>query len=88
MSTNTLYADRLLNLSMSNGMIRLEFGIVENYQEGEERKQRAETTHRVVLPADGFLRSFAMQQRLVDQLGERAKTAREQAADKQTEGTN
>ncbi len=77
--SNTFYADRILNLSMSNGLVRLELGTVESYQEGEERKQRSEVTHRLVLPADGFLRSFAMQQRLVDQLNERAKAARAQA---------
>ncbi|MCL4745570.1 MAG: hypothetical protein KJZ83_09155 [Burkholderiaceae bacterium] len=75
MATDTQYADRIINLSIHNGLVRIDLGTVDTYLDGEERKQRAEVTQRVVMPVDGFVRSFAMQQRMLDQLNERAKSA-------------
>ncbi len=75
MATETTYADRIINLSVQNGLVRIDLGTVDTYLEGEERKQRAEVTQRVVMPLDGFVRSFAMQQRMLDQMNERAKNA-------------
>jgi len=81
MATDTLFADRIVNLSIANGLVRIELGTVENYLENNERKQRVEVTQRVVMPVEGFVRSFGMQQRMMAQLEERAKKAAEQAGE-------
>ena len=86
MATETTYADRIINLSVQNGLVRIDLGTVDTYLEGEERKQRAEVTQRVVMPLDGFVRSFAMQQRMLDQMNERAKGA-QGAGEGEGEGT-
>ncbi len=75
MATETLFADRILNISIHNGLVRIDLGTVDTYLDGEERKQRTDVTQRLVMPVDGFVRSFAMQQRMMTQLNERAKQA-------------
>jgi hypothetical protein len=81
MASETLFADRILNISIQNGLVRIDLGTVDTYLDGEERKQRTELTQRLVMPVDGFVRSFAMQQRMVNQLNERAKQAQGAAAE-------
>ena len=81
MASETLFADRIINLTIQNGLVRIDLGTVDTYLDGEERKQRTELTQRLVMPVDGFVRSFAMQQRMVNQLNERARQAQGAAAE-------
>lgn len=74
MAIESRFADQIVNLTVSNGLVRIDLGTVENYTEGEDkkkRKQRIEVTQRVVMPLDGFVRSFSMQQKMVAQINER-----------------
>lgn len=74
MAIETSFADQIVNLTVSNGLVRIDLGVVENYAEGEDkkkRKQRIEVTQRLVMPLDGFVRSFSMQQKMVAQINER-----------------
>lgn len=86
MAIEPTFADQIVNLSVSNGMVRIDLGIVENAGEGEDgkRKKRAQVTQRVVMPLDGFVRSFAMQQKLVGQPNERVKKAKAAKAPAET----
>lgn len=82
MAIEPTFADQIVNLSVVNGMVRIDLGIVETAADGEngKRKKRAQVTQRVVMPLDGFVRSFAMQQKLVGQLNDRVKKAKEAKA--------
>lgn len=74
MAIETSFADQIVNLTVSNGLVRIDLGIVENYTDGEDkkkRKQRVEVTQRLVMPLDGFVRSFSMQQKMIAQINER-----------------
>lgn len=75
MATENVFADRIVNLSVHNGLVRIDLGTVETYMEGGERKQRTELTHRLVMPLDGYVRSFGIQQRMMNQLNERMRNA-------------
>ncbi len=80
MATENVFADRIVNITVQGGLVRIDLGTVETYMDGQERKQRTEVTNRLVMPLEGYVRSFAMQQRMVNQLNERARNAQADAA--------
>ena len=73
MAIETLFADTIVNLGVANGLVRIDLGILgpEETVNGE-RKTRVEVTQRLVMPLEGFVRSVAMQQRLLGAINERA----------------
>ena len=64
---SSLFADRVVNISVTGPLIRLEFGAMQlPKMEGEKPQLLASDT--VVMPIDGFLASFGMMESIVKQL--------------------
>jgi len=67
MQTN--FADTILNVAITGTLVRLELGTVVPVQ-GQEGKQelRATPTMQVVMPIEGFVRAFGIQEQLIKKL--------------------
>lgn len=70
MASDTAFADQILSLSVTNGLVRIDFGTVENYKDGDQTRQRSRLTQRVVMPLAGFAQGVAGQQRLLKGLAD------------------
>ena len=67
-----LFADRLVNLAVHNGLVRMDFATMAGpakTKEGEDAVKMAVTTQ-LVLPLDAFASAIAAQQKFVGQLRE------------------
>jgi hypothetical protein len=78
-SKDLVFADRLVGISVHNGLVRLNLGVVAGAARGKDDKPavKLETTHQLVLPLDGFIAAVAMQEKLVKELVERSKKRRD-----------
>ena len=78
-SKEVVFADRLVGLSIHNGLVRMDLAVVTGPAKGKDGKPgvKMETRHQVVLPLDGFAASFDMQQKLVKELATRQKKRRD-----------
>jgi hypothetical protein len=83
-SKEVVFADRVVGISVHNGLVRLDLGVAAGTAKGKDDKPavRLETTHQVVLPMDGFIAAVGMQQKLVKDLVDREKKRREGKAAK------
>jgi hypothetical protein len=65
----TNFADTILNVAITGALVRLELGTVVPVQ-GQEGKQelRATPTMQVVMPIEGFVRAFGIQEQLIKKL--------------------
>ncbi len=70
----TTFADTIINLSMTGQLIRLELGTAElgtaepvTNPEGKQ-EVRLNSTQTLVMPLEGFVRSFGMQEQLIKKL--------------------
>jgi len=75
MSIPTFFADRLVNMSIHNGLVRMEFGIGQVTTEDGKQAVKYETTQTVVMPLDGFANALRLQQRVMSELADRASKA-------------
>ena len=67
MQTN--FADTILNVSITGNLIRLDWGTVVSTQSKEGKSElRATPTFQLVMPIEGFVRSFGMQEQAVKKL--------------------
>lgn len=65
----TMFADQLLNLSLGSGLVRLEFGVVDQApSEATQGKAVTQPAYRLVMPLDGFVKSLQAQQGLAEAL--------------------
>ena len=67
----TLFADTAVNISLTGSLIRIELGTVSPspQQAGEEKPSSKLTAHtQLVMPLEGFLRAFGMQEQVVKKL--------------------
>lgn len=64
------FADGITNISLSgSGLVRLEFGSVEQVPQGESNQPATmKPTQQVVMPLDGFLRAFGAQEQIMKKL--------------------
>jgi hypothetical protein len=70
-----VFADRLVNLAVHNGLVRMDFGTMagtSKTKEGKDAVKMAVTTQ-LVLPIDAFVAAIAAQQKFVGQLREMGK---------------
>lgn len=83
-SKEIVFADRVVSISVHNGLVRLDLGVVAGNAKGKDDKPavRLETTHQVVLPMEGFITAVGMQEKVVKELVEREKKRREGKAAK------
>ena len=80
-----VFADRLVGLSIHNGLVRLDLAVSAGTVKGKDDKpaQRMDITTQLVMPLDAFANAVGMQQKLLQQVVEREKqmrTARGRAA--------
>jgi hypothetical protein len=63
-----IFADGIGEITLSGGMVRLDLVTLVGSQNDESNKPRLEFSQRIVMPPDGFLRSFSAMENLVKQL--------------------
>lgn len=70
-----IFADRLTNLSVHNGLVRIDLGVIAGTGKTKEGKDalKLENTHQLVMPLDAFVAAVSAQQQLVKQLVEAGK---------------
>ena len=66
--TQEVFADGIGEIVLSGGMVRMDLVALTGSQRDEENQPRLEFRQRVVMPPDGFLRSFSAMEDLVKQL--------------------
>ncbi len=66
--TRDVFADGIGEITLSGGMVRMDFVTLVGSQNAEGNKPRLEFSQRIVMPPDGFLRSFSAMENLVKQL--------------------
>jgi len=62
------FADGIGEITLSGGMVRMDLVTLTGSQNDTENKPRLEFSQRVIMPPDGFLRSFSAMENLVKQL--------------------
>lgn len=62
------YADGIGEITLSGGMVRMDLVTLQGSQKNSESKPQLETSQRIIMPPDGFLRSFSAMENLVKQL--------------------
>lgn len=62
------FADGIGEITLSGGMVRMDFVTLQGSQKDSENKPKLEFSQRVIMPPDGFLRSFSAMESLVKQL--------------------
>ena len=67
-SKEVVFADGIGEITLSGGMVRLDLVTLVGSQNDEANKPRLEFSQRIVMPPDGFLRSFSAMENLVKQL--------------------
>lgn len=69
METNReIFADGIGEITLSGGMVRLDLVALVGTQKEQEKPPKLEFRQRIVMPPDGFLRSFSAMENLVKQL--------------------
>ncbi len=63
-----VFADGIGEITLSGGMVRMDLVTLVGSQNNEADKPRLEFSQRIVMPPDGFLRSFSAMESLVKQL--------------------
>ncbi len=66
--TRDFFADGIGEITLSGGMVRMDLVTLVGSQNDPEKKPRLEFSRRIVMPPDGFLRSFSAMENLVKQL--------------------
>ena len=62
------YADGIGEITLSGGMVRMDLVTLQGSQKDSENKPKLELSQRIIMPPDGFLRSFSAMENLVKQL--------------------
>ena len=65
-----IFADGIGEITLSGGMVRMDLVNLVGSQKDSENKPKLEFSQRIVMPPDGFLRSFSAMENLVKQLVE------------------
>lgn len=63
-----LFADGIGEITLAGGMVRMDLVSLVGSQNNKDEKPRLEPSQRIVMPPDGFLRSFSAMENLVKQL--------------------
>lgn len=62
------FADGIGEITLAGGMVRMDLVSLTGKQGDDNDKPRLEATRRIIMPPDGFLRSFGAMENLVKQL--------------------
>jgi hypothetical protein len=63
-----IFADGIGEITLSGGMVRMDLVTLVGGQKDKENPPKLEFRQRIVMPPDGFLRSFSAMENLVKQL--------------------
>lgn len=76
-----IFADRLTNLSVHNGLVRIDLGVIAGAGKTQEGKDalKVEATHQLVMPLEAFAAAVSAQQQLLKQVVEAGKKQRDAA---------
>ena len=66
--SKNFFADGIGEITLSGGMVRMDLVTLVGSQNNPDDKPRLELSRRIVMPPDGFLRSFSAMENLVKQL--------------------
>ena len=67
--TQTIFADALVNLSVTGNLVRLDLGVMSLAQTTDNKQDvRLVTNQQLVMPLDGFLKAFNAQEQLIKKL--------------------
>lgn len=65
----TTFADGIANIAITGPLIRIDFGVATPTQTPEGKQElRMTRTQQVVMPVEGFVRAFAIQERIIKKL--------------------
>ena len=67
-SKQEVFADGIGEITLSGGMVRMDLVSLHGAQNDAENQPRLEPKQRIIMPPDGFLRSFSAMENLVKQL--------------------
>ena len=69
----TLFADRLVNVSLYGGLVRLDLGVIvgPGKPDGDKPTLNLEATHQLIMPLDAFAAAVGMQQDVLRQIAAR-----------------
>lgn len=67
-SKEEVFADGIGEITLSGGMVRMDLVSMEGSQNDSDNQPRLEPKQRIIMPPDGFLRSFSAMENLVKQL--------------------
>ncbi len=76
-----VYADGIGEITLTGGMVRIDLVSLSAQNKDAEGRPRLEFRKRIVLPPEGFLRSFSAMEDLVKQLVEAGLIKRREAGD-------
>ncbi len=63
------FADTLLNVSITGNLVRLDLGTMVPAKNAEGKSGlKATSTHQIVMPIEGFVRAFGMQEQIIKKL--------------------
>jgi hypothetical protein len=68
MEQNEVFADGIGEITLAGGMVRMDLVTLVGNQNDKENPPKLQFCRRVVMPPDGFLRSFSAMENLVKQL--------------------
>ena len=68
MSSKDIFADGIGEITLSGGMVRMDLVTLTGSQANSDEKPKLEFSQRVIMPPDGFLKSFSAMENLVKQL--------------------
>lgn len=79
MPKSNIFADRIVNISVHNGVVRMELGTMDAPAAEGKKEAALDVTHRLVMPIEGFVASVRLQQSALKAMAERGKKERERA---------
>lgn len=62
------YADGIGQITLAGGMVRMDLITLASTGKADSKDQKFDVKHRVIMPPDGFLKSFSAMENLVKQL--------------------
>lgn len=66
-----LYSDQIGEITVTGSVVRIDLVSLSATQRDEQNQPKAEFRQRIVMPLDGFIRSFRLMAQVVKQLGGR-----------------
>jgi len=65
----TTFADTILNISLTGPLVRIELGTISQTNTPEGKQEvRATPTQQLVMPLEGFVRAFGLQENVIKKL--------------------